>query len=60
MRIINWNCNQAFRKKSHKIIELEPDIVVVPEAENPEIKKDKSYLSYFSAYRWFGDNKIME
>ena len=35
MRIITWNCKMKFREDYKKILPLNPDIVVVPECENP-------------------------
>ena len=32
MRIVAWNCNQALGKKAYKLLELNPDVVVVSEA----------------------------
>lgn len=39
------------------MLALKPDILVVPECENPEVCKEKIWLSHFAAWRWFGDNK---
>ena len=36
MRIITWNCNMAFRKKADFILTYNPDILIVPECENPD------------------------
>src|SRR5215831_4638408 len=36
MKIITWNCNMAYRKKVHLILDHKPDIVVVPECEHPD------------------------
>lgn len=57
MRLIVWNCNMAFRKKADRILQLKPDLVVVPECENkaklnfPETTQSPSYNI------WVGDNK---
>lgn len=53
MKLATWNCNQAFRKKQHQLRELEPDIAVVPECENPAEKGD---WSVFTDWRWTGDD----
>jgi exonuclease III len=37
MKIITWNCNMAFRKKADWILQYEPDILIIPECEHPEI-----------------------
>lgn len=36
MRIIEWNCQGAFRLKNKKIFELNPDILIIPECETEE------------------------
>jgi len=36
MRIIEWNCQGAFRKKNDKILALQPDILIVPECETED------------------------
>lgn len=36
MKIITWNCNMAFRKKASSVLEMNPDILVIPECENRE------------------------
>jgi len=53
MKLAAWNCNQAFRRKQHRLLELEPDIAVVPECENPETKGD---WSAWTDWQWTGDN----
>lgn len=53
MRLITWNCNQAFRRKQHQLLDLNPDIAVVPECENPAGKGD---WSAFTDWRWAGDD----
>ena len=53
MRLITWNCNQAFRRKQHELLDLEPDIAVVPECENPAEKGD---WSAWADWRWTGDD----
>lgn len=46
-----------FRKKAHKLTALEPDIAVIPESENPDHHKDRTWMLYFNDFRWIGDNK---
>ena len=53
MRLVTWNCNQAFRRKQHAHLDLDPDIAVVPECENPTEKGD---WSAFTDWRWTGDD----
>jgi exonuclease III len=57
LRVVAWNCARAFRKKAHKILALDPGIVVVPECEDPATCKTQGWLSDFPVWRWFGDNK---
>lgn len=57
MKIISWNCNGAFRKKFQLIDELNADIIVVQECENPEIIADKTFKSWANNYLWTSDNK---
>lgn len=56
MKLITWNCNMAFRKKAHTILALKPDIIVIPECENPEklILKEEPLLPQKSV--WYGTN----
>jgi len=54
MKLVTWNCNQAFRKKQHQLLKLQPDIAVVPECENPTEKGD---WSEFTDWRWTGEDQ---
>lgn len=55
MKLITWNCQGAFRKKAHLMLELKPDILVVQECEHPDrlIFNEKILLP--NSYLWFGD-----
>jgi exonuclease III len=57
MKIIAWNCNMAFRKKAEYILAHKPDIIVVPECENPDklIFKDDTLIP--KEIIWHGTNK---
>jgi len=57
MRIITWNCNMAFRKKADIILEYKPDILIVPECENPEKLKFSDNTPKPTDILWFGKNK---
>ena len=35
MRIVIWNCNMAFHRKIDRILELKPDLAVIPECADP-------------------------
>ena len=54
MRLITWNCNQAFRRKQHELLNLESDIAVMPECEIPE---EKGNWSAWTDWRWTGDDQ---
>ena len=36
LRIIHWNCQGAFRHKTSKILDLNPDVLIISECENLE------------------------
>lgn len=57
MKILNWNCNGAFRKKFSLFSEDDFDIMVIQECENPFDSKDKNYINWARNYIWVGDNK---
>ena len=57
MKIISWNCGGAFRKKFHQLLNLEADILVVQECENPlsiQIESYKEFLSIYPFQKWQG------
>ena len=55
MRLVSWNCNGKFREKWDIIRELNADLYVIQECENPA---DYSYAEAFSAtYLWTGEKK---
>ena len=57
MRIVNWNCNGAFRKKFSLLEQFNADIVVIQECENPEVANDKLYKEWATNFIWIGENK---
>lgn len=57
MRIITWNCQGAFRKKSEVILGYSPDILVVQECEHPDNLNFGLTIAKPTDYIWFGDNK---
>lgn len=54
MKIVTWNCNMAFRKKKNRILQHNPDVLIIQECENPETKGN---WDEFSDWVWIGDNK---
>lgn len=56
MRLIVWNCNMAFRKKASLLLEYDPDIIVVPECENPGALKFPAGTKQPGGIAWHGDN----
>ncbi len=57
MKIITWNCNMAFRKKADFILDDKPDILVVPECENPDKLLFSLYTPQPTDILWFGKNQ---
>jgi exonuclease III len=56
MRIIEWNCQGAFRKKNNKILALKPDILIVPECESKQILKFETLTPMPSDFFWYSDS----
>jgi exonuclease III len=57
VKIVTWNCNGAFRKKFHSIMNLDADLFVIQECENPAETRDKDYIEWASNYLWIGSTK---
>jgi len=57
MRIISWNCNGAFRKKSDHISILKADVYIIQECEDPSRSSDNEYKKWANNYLWSGGNK---
>ena len=55
MKIIGWNCNGAFRKKSEKVLSLNPDILIISECENIERLKIGKLIPEPNDVKWFGE-----
>lgn len=52
--LVTWNCNMAFRRKQDRILQYDPDLLVIQECENPATKGD---WSEFSDWVWVGENE---
>ena len=57
MKIVNWNCNGKFREKFKYIVELDADVYIIQECENPENYINTSYNNFARKYIWTGENK---
>lgn len=57
MRIIEWNCQGAFRKKNKKILELNPDILIVPECEKEEKLEFGKLTPNPTDFFWYSSNE---
>ena len=57
MRILNWNCNGAFRNKYESLSAFNADILIVQECEDPSFSKDVKYRTWANNFLWIGDNK---
>lgn len=55
MRIVSWNCCQAFRKKWEYVAAFDPDVIVVPESECIE-RQPAALLERYPTQAWVGDN----
>jgi hypothetical protein len=54
---VSWNCNGAFRKKFEAIAQLEADLYVIQECENPDQCSDDAYRQWAKNHLWTGQNK---
>lgn len=57
MKIVSWNCNGKFREKINFVKELDADIYVIQECENPIFCSNNDYKNFTSNYFWTGKNK---
>jgi exodeoxyribonuclease-3 len=56
MKLITWNCQGGFRKKSDNILYHKPDILIVQECEHPDKLKFDKLTQKPNDYFWHGDN----
>lgn len=57
MKVISWNCNMAFRKKSSYILKYNPDLICVQECENEARLKFGNLVKEPDDFIWIGDNE---
>jgi hypothetical protein len=55
--IVSWNCAGGLRNKWHTLDELEADLLVIQECEDPALAGDPSYLEWAGHYLWTGPTK---
>lgn len=57
MKLVTWNCNGALRNKFEHLSELNADLYIIQECENPALTKHHHYIFWAGNYLWKGDNK---
>ncbi len=57
MKIISWNCNGALRKKFQHVADLNADIYIIQECEDPTKANHTAYSKWANNHLWIGDNK---
>jgi len=57
MRVVSWNCNGAYRKKFQYIKDIDADIHVIQECENPITSGVPEYIEYAANHIWHGSLK---
>ncbi len=54
---MTWNCNGALRKKFENLSDLNADVCIIQECENPAETKHKDFNDWAKNYLWIGDTK---
>ena len=55
MRLVTWNCNGALRNKAHLLDELNADLFIVQECEDPA-RFNGAATRWFDSYLWHGED----
>lgn len=54
MRIVTWNCCMAFHRKYERLLDLEPDIAIIPECAEPDVLRQKAPDFAYGDCEWRG------
>lgn len=57
MRFVTWNCAGAFRRKWSLVADLDADLAVIQECENPTLAQDATYREWATGHTWVGPTK---
>lgn len=57
MRIVSWNCCGALRKKLDALLELDADLYIIQECEDPSHSADAAYARWAEGSLWVGGKK---
>lgn len=57
MKIVSWNCAGAMRNKFSMLSDIQADIFVLQECENPKLIQHAAFNEWTSNSLWIGSNK---
>jgi len=57
LKIVTWNCNGALRNKFEHLIDLNADLYVIQECENPKDIQHEKFSSWAKNSLWLGESK---
>ena len=57
MKVVTWNCNGALRKKFENLLDLDAELYVIQECENPNEARHREYSEWAKNHLWIGDTK---